>query len=52
MFFPQNQVVVLLESLVYALAYMEKNSLRHHDFYPTNVYYNSGCFKITNPSLV
>lgn len=52
MYFPQGQVVQLLESLVYALAYMEKNSLRHHDFYPTNVYYTAGAFKISNPTLV
>lgn len=49
MHFPQSQVVALIESLVYALAYLEKNSIRHHDFYPTNVYYHSGIFKLTNP---
>jgi hypothetical protein len=37
--------------LVYALAYLEKAGIRHHDFYPTNVYYSSGIFKISNPAL-
>ena len=49
MHFPQIQVVALIESLVYALAYLEKNSIRHHDFYPINLYYCDGIFKIANP---
>ena len=50
MHFPQTQVVTLIESLVYALAYMQKNNYKHHDFYPTNIYFQQGVFKITNPA--
>lgn len=52
MHFPQTQVVALIESLVYALAYLQKNSLRHHDFYPSNIHYQQGLFKVTNPLTV
>lgn len=49
MHFPHSQVVTLIESLVYSLAYLEKNNMKHHDFYPTNVFYQNGLFKIANP---
>lgn len=49
MYFPQAQVVTLIESLVYSLRYLQKFDHKHHDYYPTNVHYCSGIFKITNP---
>ncbi len=52
MFFPQPQVVLLIESLVYALAYLEKYGFKHHDFYPTNIFFCEGVFKITNPMVI
>ena len=52
MHFPKSQVVILIESLMYSLAYIKKCSYIHHDFYPTNVYYSNGIFKIVNPVLI
>jgi serine/threonine protein kinase len=52
MHFPEHQIRGLLESLIYGLAYMAKKDINHHDFYPTNIYYNNGCFKILNPLMV
>jgi hypothetical protein len=49
MHFPQGQAVVLVESLVYSLRYLQREGLPHHDFYPTNVHYHAGIFKIANP---
>lgn len=47
--FPYSQILGLTESLVYGLAYMTKKNCNHHDFYPTNIYYVDGKFKIINP---
>ena len=47
--FPYSQILGLIESLVYALAYMAKKKCNHHDFYPTNIYYCEGRFKLINP---
>lgn len=52
MHFPENQVVGLLESLVYSLAYLCRKGIGHHDYYPTNIYYMGGVFKLLNPALV
>lgn len=52
MHFPEYQVISLLESLVYSLAYLVKKEINYHDFYPTNVFYNNGIFKIANPLAV
>jgi len=41
-----------LESLVYSLAYLTKKDINYHDFYPTNIFYNNGVFKILNPLVV
>ena len=49
MHFPEPEVISLLESLVYGLAYFSKKKLPHHDFYRTNVFYKEGKFKILNP---
>lgn len=49
MHFPEYQIRSLLECLVYSLAYMSKKSINYHDFYPTNIFYNNGSFKILNP---
>jgi hypothetical protein len=49
MHFPQQQVVLLVESLVYSLRYLQRVGLPHHDFYPTNAHYAAGIFKMTNP---
>lgn len=51
MHFPQAQVVGLVESLVYSLRYLQKFEYKHHDYYPTNIQYCAGVFKITNPLL-
>lgn len=42
----------MTESLVYALAYLEKHNIKHHDFYPSNVFYHQGIFKVSNPLTV
>jgi hypothetical protein len=49
MHFPEYQIRGLLESMVYGLAYMTRKDLNHHDFYPTNVFYKNGTFKLLNP---
>jgi len=41
-----------LESLVYSLAYLTKKDVNYHDFYPTNIFYSNGVFKILNPLVV
>ena len=48
MHFPEYQILSLLECLVYSLAYMSKKSINYHNFYPTNIFYNNGSFKILN----
>jgi hypothetical protein len=52
MHFPEYQIHGLLESMVYSLAYMVKKDVNHHDFYPTNIFYNNGAFKVINPALL
>lgn len=47
--FPYSQVLGLTESLVYGLSYMTKKNCNHHDFYPANIYYSEGKFKVINP---
>lgn len=49
MHFPEEQVVALLEALTYSLAYLCKKSIPHHDFYPTNILYHEGIFRVRNP---
>lgn len=49
MHFPEDQVVGLMESLVYSLAYLCKKSVANRDFYPTNIFYSEGTFKVRNP---
>ena len=52
MHFPENQMISLLEALVYSLAYMTKKGYYHHDFYPTNIFYENGRFIIKNPKVL
>ena len=52
MHFPEPQMVSLLESLVYGLAYLSKKNIPHHDFYPTNIFYKDGKFKLLNPAVL
>ncbi len=52
MHFPHSQIITLIECLVYSLAYVDKNKIKHHDFYPTNIFYQNGIFKIANPLIV
>ena len=49
MHFPETQMIGLLEALVYSLAYLSKKNIPHHDFYPTNIFYKDGKFKLLNP---
>lgn len=49
MHFPQAQAVVLVESLIYSLRYLQRHAISHHDYYPTNVHYAGGAFKIASP---
>ena len=49
MHFPEPQMMALLESLVYGLAYLHNKDIRHHDFYPTNIFYKDSRFKLLNP---
>lgn len=51
MHFPQAQVVGLVESLVYSLRYLQKFEYRHHDYYPPNIHYCGGAFKVSSPLL-
>ena len=51
MHFPQAQAVILVESLVYSLRYMQREGVAHHDYYPTNVHYHNGMFKVANPMI-
>lgn len=51
MHFPEYQIISLLECLVYSLAYMSKKNINYHDFYPTNIFYSNGNFKMLNPLL-
>ena len=39
----------LFESLIYAMSALEAKHIRHHDIYPTNVYFVNGVFKLSNP---
>jgi hypothetical protein len=34
------------------MAFLEKKGFRHHDIYPTNIYYVDGAFKLTHPKFV
>ena len=52
MHFPENQMISLLEALVYSLSYMTKKGYYHHDYYPTNIFYDNGSFLITNPKTL
>lgn len=38
--------------MVYSLAYMTKKDINHHDYYPTNIFYTNGIFKILNPLIL
>lgn len=31
---------------------MTKKNMNYHDFYPTNIFYNNGNFKIANPLTI
>lgn len=52
MHFPEYQIISLLESLVYSLAYMTKKGISHHDYYPTNIFYSNGVFKLLNSLML
>lgn len=52
MHFPEDQVVTLLECLAYSLAYLSSKAVPHHDFYPTNILYNQGQFRVRNPAAL
>jgi serine/threonine protein kinase len=49
MHFPASQVIGLLEAVAYSISYMNSEGYYHHDIYPTNIFYSSGLFKVTNP---
>ena len=51
MHFPEPQMIALLESLVYGLAYLSYKDITHHDFYPTNIFYKDSRFRIVNPMI-
>lgn len=51
MYFPEENVISLLESIVYAMAALEVKQIRHHDIYPTNIFFHNGIFKLSNPSM-
>lgn len=50
--FPEEEVLTLIESMSYALAYLESKGWAHHDVYPTNIFYADGIFKLAHPRFV
>ena len=50
--FPEEEVLRLTESILYAVAFLESKGWQHHDIYPTNIFYVDGTFKLSHPRFV